>query len=364
MSIAPTVVEQILNEARWAPSGDNTQPWRFELIGSQHVVVHGNDTREHCVYDLAGEASQVSLGALLETMRIAASVHGWSTQVTRRLDVAAHQPTFNVVFSDDALAPDPLATQIRIRSVQRRPLRTRPLTPLEKDELERAVGVGHRIVWFEGVRARWACARLLFRNAHLRLTMPEAYEVHRGVIEWNARESDDRVPDQALGADAVSLKLMRIAMQSWQRVAFANKYLAGTWLPRLQMDLIPAMACAAHLVIVAERSPKGIDDFVEAGKAVQRAWLAATGLGLWHQPEMTPLIFARYARTGVTFTKTAAIQARAAGLEARLRALLGNDAEKAVWMGRIGAGSAPYARSTRRALADLIISGVPPTQNL
>jgi nitroreductase len=27
------ICEQILDLARWAPSGDNTQPWRFEIKG-------------------------------------------------------------------------------------------------------------------------------------------------------------------------------------------------------------------------------------------------------------------------------------------------------------------------------------------
>ena len=56
------VLEDILDQARWAPSGDNTQPWRFEVRGARHVVVHGFDTRSHCVYDLDGHPSQLSLG--------------------------------------------------------------------------------------------------------------------------------------------------------------------------------------------------------------------------------------------------------------------------------------------------------------
>ena len=31
------ILLQILDLARWAPSGDNTQPWRFELIGDEDV---------------------------------------------------------------------------------------------------------------------------------------------------------------------------------------------------------------------------------------------------------------------------------------------------------------------------------------
>ena len=68
-----SVLENILEQARWAPSGDNTQPWRFEVVDPRHVVVHGFDTRSHCVYDLDGHPSQLSLGALLESMALAAS---------------------------------------------------------------------------------------------------------------------------------------------------------------------------------------------------------------------------------------------------------------------------------------------------
>ena len=63
------VMEQILDLARWAPSGDNTQPWRFEIIDALTVVVHGFDTRDHVVYDLDGRPSQISLGALLQMDR-------------------------------------------------------------------------------------------------------------------------------------------------------------------------------------------------------------------------------------------------------------------------------------------------------
>ena len=51
------IVESILDHARWAPSGDNSQPWRFEVISDVHVVVHGFDTRNHCVYDRDRRAS-------------------------------------------------------------------------------------------------------------------------------------------------------------------------------------------------------------------------------------------------------------------------------------------------------------------
>src|ERR1051326_1484482 len=78
--------------------------------------------------------------------------------------------------------------------------------------------------WWEGWRGRSRAAWLNFVNAKLRLTLPEAYRVHRDVIEWDAAESSDRIPDRALGASPLTLKAMRWAMQSWERIAFINRY--------------------------------------------------------------------------------------------------------------------------------------------
>jgi sulfur-carrier protein adenylyltransferase/sulfurtransferase len=351
----PEEIRQILDLSRWAPSGDNTQPWRFEILDGRHVVVHGFDTRDHCVYDLDGHASQISLGALLQTMEIAASLHGMRMVFVRRRGPSDTRPTFDVEFtSDRSAAANSLGAFIERRSVQRRPLKTRPLTAGEKSTLEQAVGPEYRVQWIEGFGPKLRAAVLMFRNAKLRLTMPEAYEVHRSIIDWGQRYSEDRVPDQALGADAGTLKLMRFVLGSWGRVRFFNRFMAGTWAPRIQMDLIPGLACAAHVVIHATRPPETVDDWVAVGQATQRFWLTATQLGLWHQPEVTPLIFARYLRRGIAFTRETDVARGAQALQDALIDVVGSSSDRAVWMGRIGAGAAPRSRSTRLPLQRLL----------
>jgi Nitroreductase family len=351
----PSILEQLLDLARWAPSGDNSQPWRFEIVDPLKLVIHGFDTRDHCVYDLDGWPSQVSLGALLETLSIAASSHGLAMKSVRRAGLPDTRPTFDVEFVPDAASrADPLVAFITQRSVQRRPLSSRALTPQEKQALEASVGQDHGIVWLEGLGVRFRVARLMFNNAKLRLTMPEAYTVHRDIIQWNARFSQDRVPDQALGIDPLTSRLMRWALASWSRVHFLNTYLAGTLAPRVQMDLIPGLACAAHFLIKARTPPRSIDDFVAGGRAVQRFWLTATQLGLFQQQEMTPLIFSSYVRNQIAFTRLPKLQDLARELEAETKRVVGSDVDHAVWMGRLGSGSAPTARSTRRPLDQLM----------
>ncbi len=351
----PDIVRQILDAARWAPSGDNTQPWRFEIVDPQHVVVHGSDTRAHCVYDLDGHPSQIALGALLETLSIAATAFGLTAHVTRRIGTPDTAPTFDVRFSQSAdVHPDPLIPYIQRRSVQRRPMPTRALTASEKTALEAAVGSGYRILWLEGARNRFRAARLLFRNAKLRLTLPEAYRTHVAVIQWHARFSEDRVPDQALGVDPMTTRLMQWIMQSWSRVDFFNRYLAGTVVPRVQMDFIPALACAAHFVILADHPPCTIDDYVAGGRATQRFWLTAASLELQLQPELTPLIFSRYVRMKTSYSSLPDMIAKGPEVARQLEAVIGAPAAHAsVFMGRIGAGPPAAARSLRRSLYEL-----------
>lgn len=356
-------MRSLLELARWAPSGDNTQPWRFEPLSADRLRIHGFDTRDHCVYDLDGRPSRLSIGALLETLELAASTLGLRLEVVRIADRPETAPLFEVRLQQDrARQADPLAAHIRSRCVQRRALSTRPLTHAERTALEAAAGPDHEMLWFDAPAQRRAMALLMFRSARIRLTIEEAYRVHASVIEWRTNTSEDRMPDAAVGLDPVSLAAMRWVMRSWPRARFVSRYLGGTLAPRLQLDLIPGLRCAGHLLIVS-RAPRpageaGLDADFAAGRAVQRFWLTAESLGLRHQPEMTPLIFSRYALEGVRFTTDEAALATAREVAARFDTLVGTDARaRTVWVGRIGAGPRAEARSVRKPLESLLVAG-------
>lgn len=350
-------LQRILELARWAPSGDNTQSWRFEITGERSLVVHGHDTREHCIYDLHGHASQLSLGALLETIAIAASAEGWQIDIIRQADAADARPSFNLNFRNQAVAEaHPLLGEIPRRAVQRRWMPTRRLSIHDKHALERAAGPGYGIRWFESRHERFSVGRLMFDSGRIRYAIPEAFATHQTVIAWHTTHSTDRIPDRALGVGALQLRIMRVVIQSWGRMQIANRVFGAAWTTAMQMDLLPALACGAHFIIVANTAPTGIDDYVDAGRAVQRVWLTATSLGLWQQPEMAPLIFSDYVRSGTRFTGAAGKQEAARSIQQKLTDMLGCAAGHAVWMGRIGGGPPPEARAIRLPLEQLMLA--------
>ena len=348
-------IEQVLDKARWAPSGDNTQPWRFQIVSPTEAVIHTFDTRRHCVYDLNGAPSQIGVGALLETARIAATGLRMRAQIERLPTPTEEKLQFSLkLVQDESVEPSALIPFIECRCTNRRPYSRQPLTEGQKSALEASVGAPYSIIWLEGAR-RWEMAKLMFRSARIRLNIKEAYDVHASVIEWHAQTSQTKIPDQAVGLDPVGLALMRWAMKSWPRTHILSTYFGGTLLPRLQLELLPALGCAAHVLICAKASATGADDYVRAGAAVQRFWLTAERLGLMHQPEMTPLIFAGYHREGRRFATDARAADEAGQVRLQLAAIVDEtNATNAVWMGRLGSGSAPVSRSLRQPLASLL----------
>lgn len=352
-------VERILDLARWAPSGDNDQPWKFEIVDDHHVVIHGNDTRDWCVYDLDGTSSQIAIGALLETLAIAASAEGFRVEPTLRADSQETAPVIDVhLVADDSIAQSALYPYIKARVTQRKPFSKTALSATQKTALQQVVGDGYQVIFLEGKEKLGRMARLLFHNAHIRLTTPEAYEVHRRNIEWGVQFSEHHLPEHAIGLDFPTRKIMRWALGSWSRVKFLNRFFAGTWLPRLQMDWKASRNCAAHFLIVADEPLQTIQDYLDGGAAVQRFWLEATRQGLQFQPEMTPVIFSRYVSQSRTFTSVDSEQALAGKLATDLAVLVPDAANplQRVYMGRIGFGDTPQSRSIRPPLESLLIT--------
>ena len=200
---APTdPIDAVLESARWAPSGDNTQPWRFEKLDELSARVRVKDTRNHCVYDLDGHATEMAAGAFLETAKIAASALGFECAwQIEDVDEADRFDMRLTLLAATAARKSPLLEAIFTRAVYRFPLSMRALSPALLSALRDTAGPNFEIVVRASLTERMALAKLNFRSARLRLTIREAWEVHRSVIEWDASFSNEMIPDRALGAE-------------------------------------------------------------------------------------------------------------------------------------------------------------------
>jgi len=366
---ARTEIEKILDFARWAPSGDNCQPWRFEVVDEERVTVHLTDQTDHDIYDYRdGEPTLLAGGMLLESMRIAASAWG------RRVDWhyegrQGHVHRISIRLPKAVgLAIDPLVSQISLRSVDRRRYRLQPLADEQKQALAAALGKGFEIEWHETMTERWALARLGGHATAVRLSAPEAFPIHQAVLDWAHRQSPRGIPAAAAGLSRLSLVPMRWAMRKWWRMRLLNR-LGGLTAAAVEMDYVPGLCSAAFFAVrmkfaaanfLSDHTPAHVVGLINAGQAIQRFWLTATSLGLAVQPTMATLIFAHYGEHDPSFTSEAKVRRRAAALATAARARFGADNDL-VFLGRIGVpqNRPKLCRSTRRPLSELLSASDP-----
>ena len=357
---AASEIEQILDLARWAPSGDNSQPWRFAITGDDSVTVTIADASASNVYEYNNaQPTLLSAGMLLETMRIAAASFSrllWWDYKGRdgdRYIIEVELP------KGTGIEEDPLAACIAGRSVDRRSYKRGALTAHQKDSLAAALGPDFKIQWHESLKDKWRAARLNGLATDIRLRIPEAFEVHREMIDWERDQSPTGIPAKAAGLDAGTLMIMRWGFRDWRRLERMNRLPSATLPVRLQLDYLPGLACSAHFSISAPAldldGPQDPATLLSAGQALQRFWLSATRLGLVLQPSLAPLCFAFYGRQGTAFTQEERYRRQARRLNDVLSDLSGSP-RGLLFFGRIGAPrhGSPPARSTRRPLGGLI----------
>ncbi|PHV12127.1 molybdopterin biosynthesis protein MoeY [Chitinimonas sp. BJB300] len=360
---------QILDLARWAPSGDNHQPYRLEIISPIHVAIHGFDTRKHTdisgkdsasqvpvIYDYDGHSSHIAHGALLETMRIAASRFNVAMAWQIRDNCAEDAPIYDVFFDDANIKPSPLANFIESRCVQRKLMARKPLSEEQKKSLIESVGDQYTLQFFESSQDKRNIAKLLWDNAEVCLTCETTYKIHYAAVEWGTQFSKTRIPQDAIAMDPLSAVLMTWVMKSWKRVSFFNRYMFGTLVPKLELYFLPAIFCSSHILIKPKNPLVDLQDYVEAGIAMQRLWLTVSSLGLYLQPEMIPVIFRWYTNAGKSIVQDPpTLNAEAAKGTTEFEKLAGvNASQPFSFFCRVGYSAPPTSRSIRRDLKDLM----------
>lgn len=339
---AMSVMEKIIDQARWAPSGDNVQPWRFEIKSERKLVIHLPEIEKDNPYEFdRGRPTYLSIGMMLETMKMAAMSHGLALRWKLHGDVVwdGRAQRIDVTFRKlRKNQTDELLDYVPLRSVNRFSYQTKRLTAAAKDALSGEIDGLFDIVWFESPAERINFARLNAVATDIRLRVKACFKIHQKIIDWSPGDSCDKVPAGAVGMDKLSLKIMKRAMQNWSQMDFMNKYLGGTILARLQMDILPGYKCAGHFALLwKEGGNKDLIDILHAGEKLQRFWLQVTKQGLVLQPSMATICFSHYGDQGIDFSDgQKSLANKASRLGRDFDSLLSGRREDVIFSGRVG----------------------------
>lgn len=287
-----TPVQQLINIIKWTPSGDNEQPWEFNVLSPNTFEFSLKDTRNY--YNFDGRMTALTAGMLTASIEEASfSLSYWAKIEGNTVTLTKYVDKLNLPVLGD---------YIEARKTNRGLYARDLLSNVHKETLNSIP----EVVWLPD---RFKMARLNAKASFIKLK--EAYEHHKKVIDF--RNSGSGVPAATLNLDPITLKIMYWAMQDFDRLKRLPKLV-----PILEMDFLPSLFCATHYAIEAD------DDFT-GGHRAMRFMLLAEQLGLQHQPMMAPLILTR-------------------------KGIMKDDIfnPRTVWVGRIGYGNDPTYRAERK----------------
>jgi nitroreductase len=358
-----TTLMRILDAARWTPSADNSQPWRFAVVDGA-VTLHVSGDKSKTLSVRNDEIDLLSAGMMLEIMTIAATKEGkpLSWRYLPPQDAKCPDHRFAIALGDGGVpAPDPLYPFITLRHTDRRHYRTTPLTDAQKRTLAEALGDALTVHWMEGPRRRMV-ARLNMQAFAIRMKSETAYHELAACLDWYRPFPKEKLPVLSLPITAPSRRIMRWAMASWARMK-TLAMIPGALLPSaIETELFPALRCGAHIMLIRP-SPlptemvKRAAAIVAEGRAVMRFWLTATRLGLAMQPSFAPLVFSHYGTHPEHLPPhDRHLAGRCGTLAKRLEEVWQTDPRRLIFMGRVGTprSTAVTTRSLRKNLNDLV----------
>lgn len=339
-------IQKIIEWGALAPSGENCQPWRFRVRGSE-IEVFNLPERDYSLYSWGQRASMIAHGALLENMSVAASTLGYRTSIDllphpERLDFTAR-----VRLSTADKKDDTLAEAIEQRTTNRKIYKPGHLnTTQEREILKSTQEVGRgRVVLIQDREkiARFAPLasvneKILFENHFL-------HSFFFDHITWTKEEDDQK----KIGFYIETLELPPPAkagfklFKNWNLLKLFNRVGLSKMVAKENAKTY-ASASAIGAIVIDSNSA---EEYLWAGRLMERVWLKATKEGLSLQP-LTGILFLMQRILGGEVKELAPEhQKLVTATYEEIKNIFGIEHETIAMCFRVGHSDPPTARSKR-----------------
>ncbi|MFE3027662.1 Rv1355c family protein [Nocardia tengchongensis] len=287
LTAVPTDIREILELAMRAPSGGNTQPWRFVLTGRVIDVAFAPETFSvPPLFNRKGTAGWVTLGTVTESIVVAARARNLSATVEYDPEGPDSLVYTRITIGDTgprASAQErALGAALGTRCTQRTREQGRPLTDDERALLRGVVEDFTTTVWLgEDGKLKEAFGEGVAVANRLRVLIEEMNE--ETFSEFYFRQEEPRrrdgVPLETLGMTLPEQTMMRVLRRPAVARALRERGEATALLEYSREWIAKSSAVGAITVNTEARR-----EFVEAGRAFLRLWLAASSIGVGVHP--------------------------------------------------------------------------------
>ncbi len=271
-------IREILEKSVYAPSGSNSQPWKFR-VHDNYIYVYALPEKDHPVLNFRNRGTWVAHGALIENIAIASREFGYKANIAIFPDKKEPNLTAKIRLEKTAISKDPLFSSMRLRTTNRKPYESAPLTSEQRAEfLSVSDGRGPCGIKLIDDRDKLkALGEAMSVNEVVMLDNQLLHKLFFNELVWSEKEEKEK--GTGLYLKTMELKLpqqfaLRI-FRHWPAMNLLNKVgLAKSIASDNAKGYTSASAIGAILVENNDQA------FVEAGRAMERLWLKATGMGL------------------------------------------------------------------------------------
>ena len=273
-------LKRILGDAVQAPSGDNSQPWRFE-IRENELYIYNITESDSTLYNFRQRGSYFAHGALIENIYILSLALGYRADISYFPGI--RECTAKIIFSESSSIPQPLISAIANRATNRNPYEEKGLDSSHKKEIFDSI-LSHpiKLHLIEDKDDIDLLASSVSLNERLIMENQQMHDFLFGVIRWSLKEEKKKpgLYIKTMGLPFPVEFLFRFLLRYWNIVKLLNIVGFSKSLPKQTNKLYKASS-ALGAIIVRKNNDR---EFILAGRAFQRVWLTATNLGLVIHP--------------------------------------------------------------------------------
>ena len=339
-------VVRICTAATAAPSGDNSQPWRFVFLSPDKIAFHAVSGVDNALLNVDESGTLIALGAAVQNAELEAKALGFDP-VSNFHEEGPMVATLTLRKGGSLSESEQRLQQaIPSRHTNRKNYDHTSLKEIDRQSLVEVVR-GSSEVTLDLIEDRNdidIIARALTTMEEIALGNKSLHTLFFKSIFWSKK-------DNLSGKSGLYIKTLELPIQAQLffkglRYWTVAKILAHFKFPKVVAETNAkqnATASAIGVIIISQMDRR---HYLEAGRVLERVWLAATAEGLSFQIVTGLLFLARSVEKGGEEVFSIEERKMIREAHARIREVLGN--KEAFITFRVGYGSAPSAISYRR----------------
>lgn len=286
--INKTILNQIINEAVDAPSGENCQPWKFTISGEKLLTVYCIKSRDRSVFNSKNRTTLIACGALLQNIDIIAHHYGYIAKINIFPDSNDDTCIATITFThEEASLPE---KETLYRTLHQRKSTRGPFKKTDVAQFEKLI---RRLSFEETTTLKvttqekhiTTLAHALSVNDFLIIHNKHFHHFFFSHIIWNQKSKNIGFLIKTLGISPLKQFALYI-LRFWFFTNILNKC---NFAEKIANDASEVTATASLIgcFCIKEDTPRV---YIDLGKDLQKVWLFATSQHFSFQNFGAPLL--------------------------------------------------------------------------